>query len=97
MRFENKRLIGIFVAVALMLLAHFMAMKLGVEGLKWDWLDFTIAGALLLGAGLACELFLRILKTTMQRLAACVIVLAVLALVWAELAVGIIGTPFAGS
>ncbi|MBL8180189.1 MAG: hypothetical protein JNL64_01110 [Blastocatellia bacterium] len=97
MKLENKRLVGILVAVAFMLLIPFTAMKLGVEGVKWDWFDFTIAGALLLGAGLACELFLRILRTPVQRLAACAIVLAVLAVVWAELAVGIIGTPFAGS
>lgn len=97
MRFENKRLIGVFVAVAILLLVPFVAMKLGVDGVNWDWRDFTIAGALLLGAGLACEVFLRILKTPMQRLVACAIVLAVLAVVWVELAVGILGTPFAGS
>lgn len=97
MRFEYKRMIGISVAVALILLVPFVAMKLGVEGVKWDWFDFTIAGALLLGAGLTCELFLTILRTPFQRLAACAIVLAVLAVVWAELAVGIIGTPFVGS
>ena len=49
------------------------------------------------GTGIACELVLRKVKKTAYRIIICTAILAILFLVWAELAVGIFGTPFAGS
>lgn len=94
---KNIRLIGILAAVAALLMIPFVAMKIGVEGVAWKVGDFIVAGILLLGAGLACEFFLRMFKTTVRRLAACSVVLTILAVVWIELAVGILGTPLAGN
>jgi hypothetical protein len=54
-------------------------------------------GILLLVTGLLCELVLRRVKSLTNRIIICGIVLFTLFLVWAELAVGIFGTPFAGS
>jgi hypothetical protein len=54
-------------------------------------------GVLLLGTGLMCELVMRKVKKKQHRIALCLALLAALFIVWAELAVGIFGTPFAGS
>jgi CHASE2 domain-containing sensor protein len=67
------------------------------EEVDWDLFDFIIAAILLFGTGFIIEFVLRKVKTTQKRLLYCGIVLAVLFLVWAELAVGIFGSPFAGS
>jgi hypothetical protein len=54
-------------------------------------------GILLLSTGLICELVLRKVKGVRNRIIFCAIVLFLFFLTWAELAVGIFGTPFAGS
>ena len=92
---QNKRLTVILCAVPVLLAVPLVAMQLSRE-VQWDALDFAVAGGLLLGAGLVCELALRVIKTTRHRVLACLAVLGVCFLVWAELAVGVFGTPFAG-
>ena len=96
MKFENKRLIGIVAAVALLLLIPTAAMTFTNE-VNWTLIDFVIAGVLLLGTGLACELVLRLATKPLYRLALCGAILFALLIVWAELAVGLFGTRFAGS
>jgi len=54
-------------------------------------------GGLLLGTGLLCEFVLRKVKRPGYRIALCSALVLVFLLVWMELAVGIFGTPFAGS
>ena len=93
---QNKRLIGIVLTVALLLLVPLIAMQFTDE-VNWDVSDFVVAGVLLLGTGLLCELVLRSVKQSRYRIAICAVILAALFLIWAELAVGIFGTPFAGS
>jgi len=93
---KNKRLIGIMLTAGLLLLVPFIAMNFSDE-VSWSPADFAIAGALLLGTGFLCELVLRKVKTLRYRIAICAAILLALVLVWAELAVGIFGTPFAGS
>lgn len=96
MSFENKRLIAIVAGVGLLLLVPLVGMQLS-DGVKWDVFDFLVAGVLLLGTGLACEFVLRRVKTLGYRLAIVGAILFALFIVWAELAVGLIGTPLAGS
>ncbi len=64
---------------------------------EWDLKDFLVMGTLLLGAGLSIELILR--KVSNQTTRTLVIILLVLAflLLWAEMAVGIFGSPLSGS
>ena len=93
---QNKRLMGIVLTVALLLMIPFIAMQFTNE-VNWSGFDFVVAGVLLLGTGLLCELVLRKVKKPANRLIICGAILVVLFLVWAELAVGIFGTPFAGS
>ena len=96
MTMQNKRLIGIVIAVCILLLIPLAAMKFTGE-VNWGPIDFVVAGVLLFGTGFACEFVLRKVKSLGSRLAICGAILLVLALVWIELAVGLFGTPFAGS
>ncbi|AQG79044.1 hypothetical protein [Spirosoma montaniterrae] len=93
---KNQRLIGILLTVAFLLSVPFFAMQLTDE-VNWTLSDFIIAGTLLLGTGLTGELILRKVNKTTHRIALCAMLLAALFLVWVELAVGLFGSPFAGS
>jgi len=93
---QNKRLISIIVAVPILLMIPLVAMQF-TEEVKWSLSDFIIMGILLLGTGLVCELVIRNVKKLKYRIALCIGVLFLLFLIWAELAVGIFGTPFSGS
>jgi hypothetical protein len=93
---KNKRLIIILIVAASLLLIPFIAMQFTTE-VNWEANDFIIMGILLLGTGLLCELVIRKVKTTKHRMLVCGVILIAFLLVWAELAVGIFGTPFAGS
>ena len=93
---QNKRLTGIVLTVALLLLIPFIAMQFSSE-VTWSLPDFIVAGVLLLGTGLLCELVLRKVKKIGHRIIICGALLVILLLIWAELAVGIFGTQFAGS
>lgn len=93
---QNKRLTRIVLTVVFLLLIPFIAMQFTNE-VNWGLFDFIIMGGLLLGTGLMCELVWRKFKNIEHRLAICGAILVVLFLIWAELAVGIFGTPFAGS
>ena len=93
---QNKRLIIILLSVPLLLLIPFLAMQFTSE-VNWSPFDFLVMSILLLSTGLVSELVLRKVKKMEYRIALCVAILATLFLIWAELAVGIIGTPFAGS
>jgi len=96
MNMHQKRLIIIVCSVALLLLVPFIAMQFTSE-VNWKPFDFVVAGVLLLGTGILCELVLRKVKSTKNRIVICFALLLALLIVWAELAVGIFGTPFAGS
>jgi ABC-type Mn2+/Zn2+ transport system permease subunit len=93
---QNKRLIGILLTVPLLLLIPFIAMQFTDE-VKWSLFDFIIMGALLLSVGLLCEFVMQKVKKLEHRLVLCGLVLFAFFLIWVELAVGIFGTPFAGS
>lgn len=93
---QNKRLIGIVVTVAILLLIPAIAMQF-TNDVKWSPFDFLVAGVLMLGTGLLCELVIRKVSTFKYRVALCAAVLIAFILIWLELAVGIFGTSIAGS
>lgn len=93
---QNKRLIGIVLSVALLLLIPLIAMQFTQE-VNWDVSDFVGMGILLLGTGLTGEFVLRKVKKFEHQFLFIAAILVVLFLIWAELAVGIFGTVFAGS
>ena len=90
-----KRLIGIALGVALLLLIPLVAMQFTPD-VQWTGADFLAAGLLLSGLGLSLDLVWHRIKTPGYRLAIGCLILVVFVLVWLELAVGIFGTPFAG-
>lgn len=93
---KNKRLTGIILTVFILLSIPLIAMQFTTE-VDWDIRDFVIMGILMLGTGLLCELIIRNVKKLEHRILICGAVLLAFFLIWAELAVGIFGTPFAGS
>ncbi len=92
----NQRLFALLGIVAFLLLIPLIAMQFTLE-VDWKLADFVIVGTLLLGTGLLCELVLRKVSKTSHRWLICGLLLAMLVLIWLELAVGIFGSPFAGS
>ena len=92
---QNKRLIIILLTSAILLLIPLIAMQFTDE-VNWTLFDFIVAAVLLFGTGLMCELVIRKVNKTKFRIAICVALLAMLLLIWAELAVGIFGTPLSG-
>lgn len=75
-------------AVALLLLAPLVAMQFTRE-VAWTASDFAFAAVLLVGAGLALELAAWKLRGRTARLIAVGVILFVVALIWAEAAVGV--------
>ena len=93
---HNQRLIGIVIAVVLLLLIPLLAMQFTNE-VNWTLSDFVVAAVLLFSTGLTCEFVMRKIHNVKYRIIICGVILVVLILIWIELAVGIFGTPFAGS
>ncbi|MGI8905207.1 MAG: hypothetical protein ACR2IE_01810 [Candidatus Sumerlaeaceae bacterium] len=88
---QNKRLIGIMFAATCLLLVPAVAMQITSE-VAWGAGDFVVAGALLFGTGLLFELAARREGNVAYRAAVGVALATALLLVWANLAVGIIGS-----
>ena len=93
---QNKRLLIIVLSVVLILLIPLIAMQFSSE-VNWTLIDFIIAGVLLFGTGLILELISKKIKKKGNRIVLIIIILGLLILIWLELAVGIFGTPLAGS
>jgi hypothetical protein len=86
----------IFAVTAFILSIPLIAMQFSEE---WDWklFDFSIMSSLLIGSGLIFEFIRSRLTNTTHRIIAGIVILGLVLFTWAELAVGVIGTPFAGS
>lgn len=63
----------------------------------WTLSDFVIGGFLLFVLGLGIELVQSKVQNKNKRYTLLALVLFTFVLIWAELAVGLFGTPFAGS
>lgn len=82
--------------VALILAVPLVAMQFTRE-VNWTVSDFLVAAVLLAGTGCAFVAISRKLDTPRRRHVARLALAAAFLLLWAELAVGIVGSPFAGS
>lgn len=89
------RLARIALVTALILSVPFVAMQLTDE-VAWTLSDFVVMGGLLFSTGLAYELITRNIDAR-YRLAVGLVLLAIFLVIWVERAVGVFGTPFAGS
>ncbi|MGY6743603.1 MAG: hypothetical protein ACXIUQ_12770 [Cecembia sp.] len=93
---KTKRISAIFLIVALLLSIPFIAMQF-TEEVQWSPFDFILMGVLLSLTGLGIDFILRTFPKLQQRLLLIAVVLGAFFLIWAELAVGLFGSPFAGS
>ena len=89
-------MIRILYIVGTILLIPLIAMQLTNE-VNWSLFDFIIMGAMLTITGLLGEIIFKKVKKYKHRVTLYVVVAIIFLLIWAELAVGIFGTPFAGS
>lgn len=90
------RLTGLMLTAAFILLLPLVGMIFTSE-VDWGLLDFVIMGILLFGTAFIIDLIFKKVRTTEKRIIYAAIILGVFFLIWAELAVGIFGSPFAGS
>ena len=67
------------------------------DDIHWSSFDFIIMGSLLFCFGVGIELVNTRVKHVKKRLLYLGILVLMFLLIWAELAVGIFGTPYAGS
>lgn len=95
-RTVTNDIVRVVLGAALILLAPLVAMQFTAE-VDWTVFDFIVAGVLLVGTGLLYVLLSRKVRGKRQRLFGGVALAVVFLLVWAELAVGVFGAPFAGS
>lgn len=93
---KNKRFMGILLTIAVLLCIPLIAMQFTNE-VVWTLSDFIIAGILLFGTGIVIEVVARNIKNRNARFGMIIGILFLLLLVWAEMAVGIFGSPIAGS
>lgn len=86
----------IFAITSVLLFIPFFAMQFTSE-VNWGILDFIVMGGLLLFFGFTFDLLIRkVFKLNLKVLLGIGVIIIFL-LIWAELAVGIFETPFAGS
>ena len=81
---QNKRLLLIVLAVPVLLLIPYIAMRYTNE-VNWTPMDFTVMGAMLLFTGLAIEFALRTVRINWMRVAAVVVILFGFLMVWGTL------------
>ena len=93
---HKQTTLAIFAVPVLLLAAAFLG-NLFVEGWNWSGFDFLAAGILLFGTAGLISLVRTLVKNRNYRIIISLVIVAILVLVWMELAVGIFGTPFAGS
>tara|TARA_B100000315_G_scaffold52165_1_gene46525 strand:+ start:431 stop:703 length:273 start_codon:yes stop_codon:yes gene_type:complete len=82
--------------VGLLLIIPLIAMQLTDE-VEWSLFDFIIMGTLLSITGMMGEIIFKKVKKYEHRVILYLVVIIIFFLIWAELSVGIFGTPFAGS
>ena len=92
----RKRIAGYIALICLVLVIPVIAMVYTAE-VKWGLMDFLVAAFLVSATCIGAEILVRKVKNKGWRIALVGLVIAVLIITWAELAVGLFGTPFAGS
>ena len=93
---QKQRSIAIYAIASAILAIPLIGMQFTNE-INWSGFDFLIAGILLFITTFGINTILNNVKLDSKRFLYIAIVLIVLILIWAELAVGIFGSPFEGS
>lgn len=96
MTVNKKRLSIILIGIGGILLIPLIAMQFANE-VNWTFADFLVGGGLLTALGLGFEMTISLFKQLNYRILFFSFILIFFSLIWLELAVGLFGTPFAGS
>lgn len=86
---------GVFYPL-LLLLIPLIGMFVSNE-INWSFFDFIVMGILILSMSFGIKQVLKATKNIKYRILIIALILILFLLIWAELAVGIFDTPFAGS
>ena len=86
----------ILITVFFILMIPLVASQLNSD-VNWDIQDYIIAGLILFGAGFLIHIAFNRLKTVKHRTIIIIVLFVLLLLLWAEMGVGIFGSPIAGS
>lgn len=86
----SRQIIIVFIVTILILLIPFFAMQFGNE-VNWSLMDFIVGGILLSGSGLSFVLLTHKAGNNTYKVATGIAVGTALLMIWANLAVGIIG------
>lgn len=93
---QKQKTVTIY-ALPLVLLCIPLLGNLFSKEVHWSASDFLIAGTLLFTTAFLINLVRSKIKKQRKKVLICIFILLALALIWGELAVGIFGSPFAGS
>lgn len=93
---KTKSLVIILIIVGTLLLIPLIGMQFS-DGIDWSLFDFLIMGILLFTTGIGIAYSLKKISSSKNRIITIGVILLIFFLIWAELAVGVFGTPFAGS
>jgi hypothetical protein len=96
MKWKNKRIVIIALLVLGLISIPLIAMQFTNE-VQWKATDFAVMGVLLLGVGIMIDWVIRKVGSLNSRILLIAALLLAFMLIWAELAVGIFETSFAGS
>lgn len=92
----STRLKSLLIGSGALLLVPFIGSQFSQE-VQWSGFDYMVAAILLGGTSFVLDFVLAKAKNKQTRWAWGILVLLALVLVWAELAVGVFGSPLAGS
>jgi hypothetical protein len=92
--FKNKKLRVLY--PQFLLIVPLIGMSI-TEEVNWSLFDFFIMGALILSVSIGIRFILNKTKNVKNRIIYMGILGLLCLLVWAELAIGVFGTPFAGN
>lgn len=93
---QNKRIVIFLIAVPVLLGIPLLAMQFTSE-VNWNLTDFLVMGILLTILAVTVEVVCRKWRNCKFKITISIFILLCFLLLWAELAVGIFGTPVAGN
>lgn len=93
---SKKRATYLIIFGLIILLVPLIGMQLSSE-INWGLFDFIVAGILIIVLILVLELIFRKVQNNKKRLWLVILIGILFIMIWVELAVGIFGSPFAGS
>jgi hypothetical protein len=93
---QQKELTKIIITAFIMLLIPVTAMQF-TDQVNWKTLDFVVLFFIVLIVGILIKIVCNSISKKRNKIIIIAIIISITLLIWAELAVGIFGTPLAGN